>query len=314
MRGSTCSYGSARRWRRRRRGCARPRTGWPRSYRPCEPTAPGRGGCAGWSRSPDARSAATCAGADPARLPAERWRAPRPSRRSGAVVAFALAQHPPDLLASDHGLTPPQARRPLVQRERPRLEKPAQDDLLGAKARVELPQPLRPLADLLLLFAQAISLRLRALGELVIHTPGAHEVARALDDLGDPVRLEALDQGIAVERVQELGHRVRPRGVGVPDGTKSEERRHGRQAQAIPALHEVLECRDGPVSGAPLPLRRPDVREPAVLRDAGLSRGQIDLVGQRLAVLLGNALRRVIGVAAGMRPRDVVEHQEWNLH
>ena len=125
----------------------------------------------------------------------------------------------------------------------------------------------------------------------------------------DAVGLEALQQRIAVPRLQGVGHVVGPWRVGVPHHAQAEEGGHDGQAQAAVTLDEVLDRGEHSVARPALPRRRPPVGQPTRAHP-GLAGEQVAALDRRLAVLGGDQVRGEVVVAAPVRPADVVEEQQ----
>ena len=95
----------------------------------------------------------------------------------------------------------------------------------------------------------------------------------------------------------------------MPDDAEAEEGGNPRELELVVAGEEVLDRGQDPV---PRPPSRSATQANGIPSGAvpGSSGVQIGVVGERLAVLGRNPLRRVVGVAAGERPTDVVQDQQ----
>ena len=144
---------------------------------------------------------------------------------------------------------------------------------------------------------------------LSLHLGALDEVEVRDRQVQHSVRLQALEQRVAVPGLQECRQPVRPRRVAAPDHAQSEEHRHDREAQIVASLDEVLHCGEHAVLWATFPRGRTAVGK-AAGADSLDAREQAAALRDRLAPVLGDQLGRVVVVAPPVRPGDVVEQEQ----
>ena len=135
--------------------------------------------------------------------------------------------------------------------------------------------------------------------------------ACAGDQMVHPVRLEPLEHRIAVEGADQRRDPRRPRARPRPRGRRSRRTPARPRARSRSrSAEEVLDRGHRAVAGASLAQRRPRRTAARARAVPGSPGREPDVVAERLAVLLGDPLGRVVGVAAGVGPAHVVEQQQ----
>ena len=154
-----------------------------------------------------------------------------------------------------------------------------QPSRLSPEPLVELAQPLRLAAGPLLLLARSA----RA---------GLDPLDVAAGDLDHAVGLEPLEERVAVPRVEHARRRASAHGASWCQ-TTPKPKNAGTIAKRRPSCSrdEVLDAVSTPLRGPPSRSAAQSERQPAV-GDARLPRDEADVVGERLAVLLGDLLGR----------------------